>query len=76
MSRYKMRFKNQGIHKADRKEVPKLNTKPDPKNHRAVNENKLHFPLEIKALQASCSEAKEDKNNLELQSHCTYSVLI
>lgn len=31
MSRYKMRFKNQGIHKADRKEVPKLNTKPDPK---------------------------------------------
>lgn len=73
MSRYKMRFKNQGIHKADRKE---LNTKPDPKNHHAVNGNKLPFPLEIKALQASCSEAMEDKNNLELQSHCTYSLLI
>ena len=36
MSRHKMRFKNQGIYKADRKEVPKLNTKADPKNHHLV----------------------------------------
>lgn len=32
MSLHKMRFNNQGICKADRKEVPKLNTKPGLKN--------------------------------------------
>lgn len=36
MSQHTMRFKSQGIYKADRKEVSKSNTKPDPKNHHVV----------------------------------------
>lgn len=36
MSRHRMRFKNQGIYRAGRKDVPKLNTEPDPKNHHLV----------------------------------------
>lgn len=31
-----MRFRNRGIYRADRKEVPKSNSKPDPKNHDLV----------------------------------------
>lgn len=36
MSQHKRRLKSQGIYKADRKEVPKPNTEPDPKNHPVV----------------------------------------
>jgi len=36
MSQRKMRLKHQRIYKAARKEVPKFNTEPDPKNHHLV----------------------------------------